>query len=113
MARSLACCRCEDYIAGSTVIGFTVCLSNDGRVYSFGKYDSSYHGQKERIISSPTLISSLINITAISCGLYHTLCLDIDGNVFSYGLNYNGQLGIEGIACTYEPQKIKDISRRR
>lgn len=39
------------------------------------------------------------------CGSCHTLCLDNKGNVYSWGLNDNGELGREGNPKT--PKKIE------
>ena len=41
----------------------------------------------------PSKIASLKYITSISGGLHHTLCLDGEGFVFSFGNNMYGQLG--------------------
>jgi alpha-tubulin suppressor-like RCC1 family protein len=35
----------------------------------------------------PTQITSLFNITQVSAGHYHSMVLDCNGNVFSFGLN--------------------------
>ena len=55
---------------------FTVCVSTEGEVWFFGKAEE---------IKLPEVIPSLVNIKAIDCGNNHTLCLDYDGNVFSFG----------------------------
>jgi len=43
----------------------------------------------------PVLITHLSHIKQISCGRYHSLALAEDGNVFVFGSNVYGELGIE------------------
>ena len=43
----------------------------------------------------PTLIPNLNNIIAISAGFDHSLILDNNGNVYSFGYGNAGQLGIK------------------
>ena len=77
------------------VNGFTICISNEGDVYSFGKHAKGAHGHEELSVFPERKISSLKNIKSISCGENHTICLDNHGNVFSFGSNHYGQLGVE------------------
>jgi len=42
----------------------------------------------------PQMIPDLHNITQISCGGHHSLVLDSKGQVFSFGNNKYGQLGL-------------------
>ena len=90
--------------------GTTLCISTEGDVYSFGGSTYGAHGHKEEKVLSPTRITSLTNILAISCGPTHSLCLDYAGNVFSFGSNSNGELGIgkpsETFSHTCEPQHV-------
>ena len=52
-------------------------------------------GQFKHPQITPTLIPNLPpNIVQFICGSYHTLFLDSEGNVFSVGYNYYGQLGL-------------------
>ena len=80
-------------------------ISNTNEIYSFG-YNKNFQcgipyndNNKENIkIKNPTNIS-IINdgITAISaaCGNEHSLILDKDKNVYSFGNNEDGVLGVE------------------
>jgi alpha-tubulin suppressor-like RCC1 family protein len=83
-------------------------LTNEGHVYSCGinyygqlgfnsenkedgrEWDSEHNPYHIR----PVLIPNLDNIVAISAGTYHSLFLDNNGNVYSCGYNYYGQLGL-------------------
>lgn len=53
-------------------------LTNSGRVLSNG---------------TPLLVSNITNAIDVTCGIYHTVVLTANGNVFTFGLNQTGQLG--------------------
>ena len=86
----------------STIIGCSVggisacsmCINDTGRVYSFGVHTQKAHGHKKSIISKPKMIKHLENVKSISCGRGHTLCLDMEGNVYGFGKITKGRLGI-------------------
>ena len=97
----------------STIVcayGYTVCISNEWNVYSFGSTDSKGHGHEENKVIPPKQIPNLKCIQAIDCGWGHTICLDIEGNVFTFGRNYFGQLGVgkdvRTLGSTHIPQKV-------
>ena len=60
-------------------------------------------------------VKNLVEIACVSAGYAHTLCLDIYGNVFSFGSNGSGQLGndrehSDGPERVENLPKIKSIS---
>ena len=59
-------------------------------------------------------IKTLVDITQVSGGYEHALCLDMYGHVFSFGSNFDGQLGNErdqkGPKLVENLPKIKAIS---
>jgi alpha-tubulin suppressor-like RCC1 family protein len=65
-------------------------LSRDGYVYSMGH---NWHGalglgsneQALRQVTSPQLVTSLKEISAVSTGKAHSLALDVDGKVYGWG----------------------------
>ena len=73
---------------------FTVCINSDLNVVSFGISTKCSHGHKEYNVFPPKIISSLNHIISIFVGGYHCVCLDNDGNVYTFGDNNHGQLGI-------------------
>lgn len=83
----------------------TVCVTEDGEVYSWGhgKSGALGHGDFEKVIQ-PKKIEGLENIVKIDCGLDYTVCMDKDGNLYSWGQNRYGQLGISG-TNTYKQNK--------
>ena len=84
--RSVSTIVCSEY--------FTVCITNDQNVISFGYSYSSAHGYEEYNVFPPKIISSLKHIISISNYWDHCACLDNDGNIFTFGDNGYGKLGI-------------------
>ncbi len=76
----------ENIIAVSTGSNYSLILTDNGLVYSFG-YDG--YGQlglgDDKHRNVPKLIPSLKNIVAISAGKCHSLALTIDGKVYGFG----------------------------
>ena len=60
-----------------------------GKSYSISNYGEVYKVS----VYNPNKKNFLKNISAISCGNFHTVCLDMDGNIFTFGKNINGRLG--------------------
>ena len=75
--------------------GYTVCLSDKGELYSFGHSLAHAHGHAEDAVFDPKQICGLNNIVGVDCGDEHTACIDSNGNLFLFGDNRNGQLGLE------------------
>ena len=88
---------------------YTLCLSVDKNIVSFGKSNRCGHGHEEEEVFPPKIIPSLKNIKSIATGS-HCICLDDNGNVFSFGCNHFGQLGVgynnEELEYTHIPQKV-------
>ena len=90
---------------------YTMCISVDGFVYSFGSHPRGAHGHLEMNRVTPTIISSLHSIKDISCSTSHSICLDLNGNVFTFGRNDYGALGVYADSSTllysHEPQMLQ------
>ena len=88
----------------------SIFVSNEGDVYSIGCNNEGVLGHDEQNVFPHKVISSLKHIVSISCGFYHTACLDNEGTVFTFGANQYGQLGVgkdeEILYCTHLPQKV-------
>ena len=87
-SRTLSTFICKDFDIRerSEYVGCSICISQEGQVFSFGSSSHYAHGHQENHISAPTVISSLKNIQSVDCGLLHTVCLDYNGVVFTFGL---------------------------
>ena len=79
---------------------FTVALRNDGTVWAVGLNSNGQLGignttQQTKAVQVMTSSSTaLSNIVAIAAGATHTMALDSSGNVWTWGNNSSGQLGI-------------------
>jgi alpha-tubulin suppressor-like RCC1 family protein len=88
-----------DIIAVSAGDYHSLILNSQGQVFSFGE---NYKGQlgagslRQKLITIPTLIRrrEIGQIMAISAGSIHSLILNSQGQVFSFGSDEEGQLGI-------------------
>ena len=107
----------------TTIVGgnVTICISGDGNLFSFGYSKYGALGHDEEFVSSPRMIPTLHKIKSISIGEQHRIsghysggehvaCLDYNGNLYTFGNNHHGQLGIgapeEVLAHTHVPQKV-------
>jgi alpha-tubulin suppressor-like RCC1 family protein len=85
----------SDVIAVAGGMGHSLALKSDGTVWSWG--DNS-HGQLGNGNISynnalPIQVIGLTNIIAISAGANHSIALENDGTVWTWGYNAYGQLG--------------------
>ncbi|MGN0532083.1 MAG: RCC1 domain-containing protein, partial [Eubacterium sp.] len=76
----------------------TVLLDENNNVWTAGGNDQGQLGRETSSNSDSTFTQvtdgiSGVNITAIAAGGYHTVLLDTNGNVWTAGYNYCGQLG--------------------
>ena len=95
-------CACGHY--------YTIALSDDGTVFSFGRNRQRELGLgHNNDVSLPTPIPNLPKIKMISCGDYFTVCVDYEGFIWSFGENFKGQLGTGNTINFNAPQKLLNI----
>ena len=86
----------------------TFCISDDYNIHMLGYTEIFEINKKSLHITK--LIEGLGDIKMINCGYAHIVCLDFNGSVFSFGENYQGQLGLGKNICrllkTPIPQKV-------
>jgi alpha-tubulin suppressor-like RCC1 family protein len=46
----------------------------------------------------------------VCCGSEHSFCLSTEGEVFSWGLNFKGQLGLGDFENRYEPTIVDQLT---
>jgi len=96
-------------MAGKTVVDFsisnehTVALTSDGQIYAWGRNESGQLGDGTNIASTlPVAVRTVgtpfagkkaVQVVAGGWEGAHSLALGIDGTVYSWGRNLNGQLG--------------------
>ncbi|RHY34166.1 hypothetical protein DYB32_004179 [Aphanomyces invadans] len=72
-------------------------LTDKGELYTFGMNDCGQLGQDTTIhVSEPQHVKALEGyaVSMVSCGLYHTVACTSTGELFSFGKNDYGQLGV-------------------
>lgn len=97
-------------IAVSCGQSFTVALTEDGELYSWG-----YNGNGQLGIANntnqqlPARVSNLVGkfIEKIACGMAHVLVLTDTGELYSWGANSYGQLGLGTTLNVSQPQLIQ------
>jgi alpha-tubulin suppressor-like RCC1 family protein len=92
---------------------FSLVLCSNNQLYSFGNNRSGQLGLESKIKSGrmprPLKMASLGQIAAISAGGSHSLLLNSQGQVFSFGSHQYGQLGLGPLIgnCISGPLMIK------
>eukprot|EP00298_Acanthocystis_sp_HF-20_P013058 c20189_g1_i1.p1 GENE.c20189_g1_i1~~c20189_g1_i1.p1 ORF type:complete len:576 (+),score=278.70 c20189_g1_i1:43-1770(+) len=80
--------------------GHSAAITADDKLFVWGR----------GIDSTPKYVGSVANAKSMAVGSHHVLILDESGNVFSYGLNSHGQLGLgNNILNVSTPTLIKSL----
>lgn len=92
---------------------FVIALDGLGNVYSWGSNDYGQLGlgQNERFKSSPEKLRLLHDIVQLSCGDFHVLALNKNGEVYSWGQGTDGQLGLGTTSNQATPSLIKSLGK--
>lgn len=87
-------------------------LSKKGEVWSWGNNELGQLGNNTNDIykNIPQKVNELNNIVSISASKTSSYALDLNGTVWSWGDNRNGQLGIGTYENSSVPVKIKGLS---
>ncbi|XP_012823574.1 serine/threonine-protein kinase Nek9 isoform X2 [Xenopus tropicalis] len=91
---------------------FTVCISDEGQLYSFG---SDYYGclgvnqSAGAEVLEPLLVDFFLNepVEQVSCGDSHIIALTRSKCVYSWGCGEYGRLGLDSEDDVYSPQKVE------
>jgi alpha-tubulin suppressor-like RCC1 family protein len=96
----------------SVGLNFSVVLDQQGNVYTFGANNHGQLGNQTagRINLVPTLIPCAIPIQSIATGQSHTLMLDQQQRVWSFGYNNRGQLGVGDLENRFIPTLIESLN---
>ena len=77
----------------------TVAIDENGKVYAWGHNsdgqlgDGTTNNNRNIPICISDISTNLVKIKEISAGWWHTVAIDEDGKVYTWGGNYEGQLG--------------------
>ncbi|GFY48916.1 hypothetical protein TNIN_248632 [Trichonephila inaurata madagascariensis] len=89
---------------------FTVCLSDNGVVFTFGKASSGCLGTtSDRDVNQPRIVEALFNhdIKSIACGPKHVLAVTEENDVFAWGHGSSGSLGLGDVTFQVLPQLVQ------
>ena len=87
----------KEVVKAACGLHHSIFLTAEGRLYACGNNENGQLGLREtKSRPTPTMLEDCKSLcfTDISCGYYHTLALTDHGEVFSFGRNDKGQLGI-------------------
>lgn len=99
----------------------TIALKHDGTVWTWGDNEYGQLGigndtgpqsctAGPTCSKSPVQVSGLSNVVSVATGEYHTVALKSDGTVWSWGYNYQGELGDGTTIQRNEPVQVSGLS---
>jgi alpha-tubulin suppressor-like RCC1 family protein len=97
------------WVSAAAGIFHSLALANNGDVYAWGLNNAGQLGNGTTTNSETPVQVKLpggVTATAIACGLYHSLALGSDGNVYAWGDNTYGELGNGTTANSDIPIKV-------
>lgn len=94
----LVCCGSEH----------TVILTSSGKVYGWGRNESGQLGLGDDNCykNTPHELNLLYLIKSICCGIQHTIALTYSNEIYVWGNNNHGQLGLGDTLFRNSPQKL-------
>jgi RCC1 and BTB domain-containing protein len=88
----------------------TIALTSEGEVFAFGQNNSGQIGCGSTANQpTPRRVSAVIGnikIMSIACGQTSTFAVSDTGEVYGWGYNGNGQLGLGNTVNQYNPTKV-------
>jgi len=77
--------------------------------YSYWETDT-YRHYIDNDRSTPTRVASLSNVVAVSLGFSHSAAITADGDLYTWGKNSDGQLGLGDTTDRATPTKVQSVS---
>ena len=106
MVEMLSCHVIKKIDAGEE---FCICLTNTGRILSWGRHNGNVLGHgDDGHLNFPLIITALeeVTIVDISAGAQHCLSLSSNGDVYAWGSNNERQLGLGHADPIILPQRV-------
>ncbi|KAJ4431736.1 hypothetical protein ANN_20338 [Periplaneta americana] len=74
----------------------TAFVTESGALYTCGESESGKLGLPDSLtnITTPQKVTLAVPVKSVYCGGNHTIALTVDGEVYAFGNNFNGQLGL-------------------
>mmetsp|Transcript_106540 Transcript_106540/g.229428 ORF Transcript_106540/g.229428 Transcript_106540/m.229428 type:complete len:144 (+) Transcript_106540:101-532(+) len=99
--------------------GFSVIITNKGDLYSSGVNTFGEMGDKnldksnvQQFTLNKMLFEHNIKVTKLATGSNHIVVLDTQHNLWVWGLNLKGQLGLGDYTSRNEPTLLKALSKK-
>mmetsp|Transcript_219 Transcript_219/g.274 ORF Transcript_219/g.274 Transcript_219/m.274 type:complete len:345 (-) Transcript_219:162-1196(-) len=89
----------------------SVCIDECGDLWVFGRNESGQLGIKSKATCySPVKLRRFTaSVVYVSCGTHHTLCIDSNSKVWSFGSNKSAQLGLGHSEMVTGPQEVQEL----
>ncbi|XP_042515874.1 ultraviolet-B receptor UVR8 isoform X2 [Macadamia integrifolia] len=85
----------------------SVCIDENGSVFIFDERANIKLGFGKANNTSPSIISELPLSEEVACGGYHTCVITTDGELYTWGSNENGCLGIGSMDVVHRPERVE------
>lgn len=97
---------------------FTCVITGNGEIWSFGEAQSGQtgHGRLTRQLNPTLTIDKGVNgspFVNVACGASHALALTLEGDLYAWGFNVYGQLGLGDTKTRFTPELVPDIKLQR
>lgn len=92
---------------------FSLALREDGTVWGLGRNGSGQLGWPDDfdIHTTPRQVPDLTDVVTLSAGAVHALALREDGTVWAWGVNQQGQLGVDtSLASRHTPAPVPGLT---
>jgi len=108
--------RVTQVAAGDT---HSFAVDESGQLWAWGANNFGQLGElvsgvvSARYTSKPLRIETGFAVSRIDAGMFYTVAVSTQGDVFAWGWNGMGQLGVEGVFASARPLRIKGLSNVR
>jgi alpha-tubulin suppressor-like RCC1 family protein len=103
--------RSGSFVAAAAGAAFSLGLSPDGTVWSWGSNGAGQLGTGSGVdAETPIQVPLPSGIVALAAGYQHALAVRADGSVWAWGSNSTGQLGNNSTTPTGTPVRVQGLS---
>ena len=84
-------------------------IDTQGKLWGFGLNDKGQLGMGDLYVFNrvPRHVTTSSQVRLVACGTEHTVYIDYDGQLWSFGDNTTGQLGLGHFRSVHTPQRIE------